>query len=77
MSTVKAEAFCSRYASTVKTRLAPCGYVLPGYGFTGWNTKADGSGTAYADEGAVKNLATEQGAVVALYAQWEEPDPEL
>ncbi|MBQ2819514.1 MAG: InlB B-repeat-containing protein, partial [Clostridia bacterium] len=38
--------------------------------FAGWNTKADGSGEAYADFAQVKNLASEQGAVVTLYAQW-------
>lgn len=44
-------------------------YVLPGYDFKGWNTKADGSGNAYADEEDVKNL-TDQGGTVTLYAQW-------
>ena len=44
-------------------------YVLPGYDFKGWNTKADGSGTAYADEEDVKNL-TDKGGTVVLYAQW-------
>ena len=35
------------------------------YYFTGWNTKADGTGTAYADEG--KLLAASN---ITLYAQW-------
>nr|MCR4672705.1 leucine-rich repeat protein [Lachnospiraceae bacterium] len=39
-----------------------------GYTFTGWNTAADGSGTAYEDGAAVKNLAPEGS--VTLYAQW-------
>jgi len=39
-----------------------------GYGFAGWNTKADGSGTAYADEAEIRNLA--EGGSVTLYAQW-------
>ena len=40
--------------------------------FTGWNTKADGSGTAYKDGQSVKNLTTENGAEITLYAQWED-----
>lgn len=46
-------------------------YTCSGYTFEGWNTKADGSGTAYADKAAVKDLATADGASVTLYAQWE------
>lgn len=41
------------------------------YTFKGWNTKADGSGTAYADGASVKNLTDENGGAVTLYAQWE------
>lgn len=40
------------------------------YSFTGWNTKKDGSGTDYADEAIVKDLATTAGATVTLYAHW-------
>ena len=46
------------------------GYTRTGYSFNGWNTKADGSGTAYADKASVKNLTTSNGATVTLYAQW-------
>ena len=42
-----------------------------GYTFTGWNTKADGSGRAYANRAAVKNLKSAEGAVITLYAQWK------
>ena len=42
-----------------------------GYEFSGWNTKADGKGTAYANKASVRNLANTQGAVVNLYAQWK------
>ena len=38
-----------------------------GYVFTGWNTAADGSGTAYANEA----VFTPAGKDVTLYAQWE------
>lgn len=46
-------------------------YALLGYAFQGWNTKADGSGTAYADGASVKNLTATSGGVVTLYAQWK------
>ena len=42
-----------------------------GYTFAGWNTKADGSGTAYEDKGQIKNLTETSGATVNLYAQWK------
>lgn len=44
-------------------------YLLPGYTFSGWNTKEDGSGTAYAD-GAAVNGADLSGDIT-LYAQWQ------
>lgn len=45
-------------------------FRLSGYTFTGWSTAADGSGTSYSDAQTVKNLASEDGATVMLYAQW-------
>ena len=44
-----------------------------GYTFSGWNTKADGSGTAYSN-GASYNFATNSAL---LYAQWTVPTPTL
>ncbi len=44
--------------------------VKPGSSFAGWNTKADGSGTWYADGQLVQNLTYTDGATVALFAQW-------
>lgn len=46
-------------------------YARTGYTFTGWNTKADGKGTAYADGASVKNLTANKDGVVTLYAQWK------
>ena len=46
-------------------------FTKTGHVFTGWNTAADGSGTSYADGAEVKNLASNTGEVVILYAQWE------
>ena len=40
------------------------------YTFAGWNTKADGSGTSYANKAQVRNLSAKDGATVKLYAQW-------
>ena len=45
-----------------------------GYVFTGWNTKPDGSGTAYAEAEKVKNLSSVAGDIVNLYAQWQPID---
>ena len=43
------------------------------YTFKGWNTKADGSGTAYE---AGKTISVAYGSTTTLYAQWEEtPGP--
>ena len=41
------------------------GYTCDGCTFTGWNTKADGSGISYAEGGSIKMLGN-----VVLYAQW-------
>lgn len=46
------------------------GYKLVGWGFVGWNTQADGSGTNYADASKVQNL-TNSEPFVELYAQWQ------
>ena len=45
-------------------------FTRKGYTFAGWNTKADGSGTSYADKASVKNLASTDGKTITLYAQW-------
>lgn len=44
-------------------------FTRDGYVFQGWNTKADGSGTSFADGQTVTNLC-EEGEEIALYAQW-------
>lgn len=55
----KAALPANRYAKSDKT-------------FTGWNTKADGSGAMYRNKAEVTNLASGQDDVVVLYAQWED-----
>ena len=41
------------------------------YEFLGWNTAADGSGTAYDIGSQVSNLSDVDGATFTLYAQWK------
>ena len=49
-------------------------FVKTGHTFKGWNTKADGSGTSYADKQSVKNLSATNNATITLYAQWTNED---
>ena len=53
--------------------LAPSTYNRKSYKFTGWNTKADGTGKYYAPNSKVKNLA-EVNETISLYAQWSYND---
>lgn len=46
--------------------LTPNAYSRTGYTFTGWNTAANGTGTAYKDKQSFKNLGD-----ITLYAQWK------
>ncbi|MGN0295067.1 MAG: InlB B-repeat-containing protein [Lachnospiraceae bacterium] len=65
--------------STLNSRKYGKTYTLPanaykaktGYYFAGWNTRADGKGTAYADKAKVKNLSSVNKKTVTLYAQWK------
>ena len=45
-------------------------FTRAGYTFTGWNTAANGSGTAYAEGQTIQNLTTVNDGTVTLYAQW-------
>lgn len=44
-------------------------FTRTGYTFTGWNTKADGTGTAYNAGAAITYPA--EGTTLTLYAQWK------
>ena len=46
-------------------------FQRPGYTFSRWNTKADGSGATYANNVTVRNLTTVNNGTVTLYAQWQ------
>ena len=50
-------------------------FVKTGYTFVGWNTKADGSGTTYANNEDVSNLTSENEGIVILYAMWKDATP--
>lgn len=52
-------------------------FEVENYGFVEWNTKSDGSGTAYLDEAEILNLTTENGAEITLYAQWQKIDTSI
>ena len=45
-------------------------FTKEGHTFVNWNTKADGSGTAYADEQEVTEVLGTDENVANLYAQW-------
>jgi len=45
-------------------------FALIGWRFMGWNTVADGSGTAYANNASVSTLNTANSGTTVLYAQW-------
>ena len=46
-------------------------YYAKDYKFTGWNTKANGTGTAYADEASFTWKGNANNETITLYAQWE------
>ena len=48
--------------------------TIYGKTFLGWNTKSDGSGTAYYNQQIVNNLTTVPNGTVTLYAQWIDGD---
>ena len=45
-------------------------WTKTGYTFAGWNTKADGTGTAYENEAEVTENLSADASNVNLYAQW-------
>lgn len=55
----------------IKKALPDNKFKLHGWKFTGWNTKADGTGTAIPNKENVLNLTTDDNKTITLYAQWE------
>ena len=60
-----AVAAISGYAGAIETLPSPPALIRPGYVFTGWNTRANGTGSMFAG-GVTMILGTSQ----TLYAQW-------
>lgn len=59
----------SKYTIENNGELPACTLTRDGYCFAGWNTKADGSGTPYADQASITATESDKGEV-KLYAQW-------
>ena len=59
------------FAFGEEKKLTANAYDKENYKFLRWNTKIDGSGKSYADEEMVKDLVSENGGSIILYAQWE------
>lgn len=66
-------------ASNVSTSLTSNVFTRSGFTFTGWNTAADGTGTAYTDAADVTQLAAADynGQTITLYAQWKLNAPSI
>jgi uncharacterized repeat protein (TIGR02543 family) len=56
-------------AGSTSNLIAP-NFSRTGYGFTGWNTRADGTGTQY---GPNQNITMPSTGGINLYAQWLAP----
>lgn len=62
----------SSYTYDVNGTLRTNDFKRAGYTFTGWDTKPDGTGTAYPDGyNKVLNLTDTDGGHITLYAQWK------
>lgn len=59
------------YESAADIRLPANQFVRKGYVFTGWNTKSNGSGTAYASQQIISKAILETTPKLKLYAQWK------
>ena len=56
------------FTAGVSQKLSANTFIRNGYNFIGWNTRADGSGTSYADK---QSLTLTEAVPFALYAQWQ------
>ena len=60
-----------RFTYDIERALSANQFTRVGYSFAGWNDKANGSGTSYADQQVVKNLTATENGEKTLYAQWD------
>ena len=68
---VKGSMYDDQFSYGTAKNLSKNTYFANGYKFTGWNTKADGTGAAYADEASFTWLGSANNKTITLYAQWE------
>lgn len=69
---MEAAAFSNIAATSQVFQVPACTFTRTDYEFKGWNTQADGKGTAYAAGADLTiNGVAGQNASVTLYAQWE------
>ena len=54
----------------IAKKLSTNTFTKTGYYFVNWNTKANGTGTAYSPEANISNLTSTKGTTINLYAQW-------
>jgi hypothetical protein len=54
----------------VTQKFTACNFSSPYHAFTGWNTKADGSGTMFFNSANGSKVTQAQNETVTLYAQW-------
>ena len=62
--------YCDASAGNELTQNA---FTRTGYAFTGWNTKADGSGDSYSDKQHISSSKADE--TITLYAQWNKTYP--
>ena len=60
----------STHKYNTSSKLTANAFTKTGYSFAGWNTAANGSGTALSNQQAVTTLTSTNGGTVTLYAQW-------
>ncbi|MFC1239372.1 InlB B-repeat-containing protein [Treponema vincentii] len=68
---VKGSMYDEQFSYGITKNLSKNTYFANGYKFTGWNTKADGTGTAYADEASFTWFGSANNETITLYARWE------
>jgi hypothetical protein len=60
----------SKHTYDMGSALRANAFTLVGWRFNGWNTLANGNGTAYADGASVKTLTSTNNGTFTMYAQW-------
>ena len=65
----------STHKYDLEQSLTTNGYTKTGYAFKEWNTSPDGTGTSYANGAQIKNITSENGITITLYAQWTDITP--